>query len=140
MLFYVELGNFKNRFYMLYIGYSRPTIYGSVGTQKYLKLPHNPKGEVVVNDSTVYCQSHRTDRSIFSAEKIQDRWFKVSAAASVGAFASQRCPPDTRTLPYNTKQSGKYKTLPIVFIFYHQKWCYMPPRRRKYPCYNESSK
>lgn len=38
-----------------------------------------------MNDSTVYCQSHRADRSIFSAEKIQDRWFKVSAAASVGA-------------------------------------------------------
>ena len=46
---------------------------------------NNSKGEVVVNDSTVYCQSHRADRSIFSAEKIQDRWFKVSAAASVGA-------------------------------------------------------
>ena len=46
---------------------------------------NNPKGEVVVNDSTVYCQSHRADRSIFSAEKIQDRRFKVSAAASVGA-------------------------------------------------------
>ena len=43
------------------------------------------KGEVVVNDSPVDCQSHRADRSIFSAEKIQDRWFKVSAAASVGA-------------------------------------------------------
>ena len=37
---------------------------------------NNSKGEVVVNDSTVYCQSHRADRSIFSAEKIQDRWFK----------------------------------------------------------------
>ena len=46
---------------------------------------NNSKGEVVVNDSTVYCQSHRADRSIFSAEKIQDRWFKLSAAASVGA-------------------------------------------------------
>ena len=46
---------------------------------------NNSKGEVVVNDSTVYCQSHRADRSIFSAEKIQDRWFKVSATASVGA-------------------------------------------------------
>ena len=37
---------------------------------------NNPEGEVVVNDSPVDCQSHRTDRSIFSAEKIQDRWFK----------------------------------------------------------------
>ena len=46
---------------------------------------NNPEGEVVVNDSPVDCQSHRTDRSIFSAEKIQDRWFKVSAAVSVGA-------------------------------------------------------
>ena len=34
------------------------------------------KGEVVVNDSPADCQSHRADRSIFSAEKIQDRWFK----------------------------------------------------------------
>ena len=48
---------------------------------------NNSKGEVVVNDSPVDCQSHRADRSIFSAEKIQDRWFKVSAAASVGASA-----------------------------------------------------
>ena len=46
---------------------------------------NNSKGEVVVNDSPVDCQSHRADRSIFSAEKIQDRWFKVSAAASVRA-------------------------------------------------------
>ena len=38
-----------------------------------------------MNDSLGDCQSHRADRSIFSAEKIQDRWFKVSAAASVGA-------------------------------------------------------
>ena len=38
-----------------------------------------------MNDSPADCQSHRADRSIFSAEKIQDRWFKVSAAASVGA-------------------------------------------------------
>ena len=35
---------------------------------------NNPTGEVAVNDSPVDCQSHRTDRSIFSAEKIQDRW------------------------------------------------------------------
>ena len=35
---------------------------------------NNSKGEVVVNDSPVDCQSHRADRSIFSAEKIQDRW------------------------------------------------------------------
>ena len=40
---------------------------------------------MVVNDSPVDCQSHRADRSIFSAEKIQDRRFKVSATASVGA-------------------------------------------------------
>jgi hypothetical protein len=37
---------------------------------------HNPEGEAVVNDSPVGCQSRRTDRSIFSAEKMQDRWFK----------------------------------------------------------------
>ena len=29
-----------------------------------------------MNDSPVGCQSRRTDRSIFSAEKMQDRWFK----------------------------------------------------------------
>ena len=29
-----------------------------------------------MNDSPVDCQSHRTDRSIFSAEKIQDRRFE----------------------------------------------------------------
>ena len=58
-----------------------------------------------MNDSLGDCQSHRADRSIFSAEKIQDRWFKVSAAASVGAFALQRCPPDTRTLPPQPKMN-----------------------------------
>jgi len=32
------------------------------------------KGEVVVNDSTVYCQSHRADRSIFSADDGRERY------------------------------------------------------------------
>ena len=41
-----------------------------------LTTAHNPEGEAVVNDSPVGCQSRRTDRSIFSAEKMQDRWFK----------------------------------------------------------------
>ena len=35
-----------------------------------------PEGEAEVNDSPVDCQSRRTDRSIFSAEKIQERRFK----------------------------------------------------------------
>ena len=47
---------------------------------------NNSKGEVVVNDSPVDCQSHRADRSIFSAEKIQDRWFK-SASRNQKDFA-----------------------------------------------------
>ena len=37
---------------------------------------NNTEGEAVVNDSPADCQSRRADRSIFSAEKIQDRWFK----------------------------------------------------------------
>ena len=48
---------------------------------------NNSKGEVVVNDSTVYCQSHRTDRSIFSAEKIQDRWFNFYEPLQVGFWS-----------------------------------------------------
>ena len=39
------------------------------------------KGEVVVNDSPVDCQSRRADRSIFSAEKIQDRWWGPASTA-----------------------------------------------------------
>ena len=35
-----------------------------------------PEGEAVVNDSPGDCQSRRADRSIFSAEKMQDRRFK----------------------------------------------------------------
>ena len=34
---------------------------------------NNTEGEAVVNDSPVDCQSRRADRSIFSAEKMQDR-------------------------------------------------------------------
>ncbi len=40
---------------------------------------NNTEGEAVVNDSPVDCQSRRTDRSIFSAEKIQDRRFKSTS-------------------------------------------------------------
>ena len=47
---------------------------------------NNPEGEAVVNDSPVDCQSRRTDRSIFSAEKIQDRWFK-------SCLRNQQCAP-----------------------------------------------
>ena len=38
---------------------------------------NNPKGETVVNDSPADCQSRRADRSIFSAEKMQDRAVQV---------------------------------------------------------------
>ena len=38
---------------------------------------NNSKGEAVVNDSPADCQSRRADRSIFSAEKIQDRAVQI---------------------------------------------------------------
>ena len=38
---------------------------------------NNSKGEAVVNDSPADCQSRRADRSIFSAEKMQDRAVQV---------------------------------------------------------------
>ena len=39
--------------------------------------PHNPEGEAVVNDSPVGCQSRRTNRSIFTAVKMQDREVQI---------------------------------------------------------------
>ena len=47
---------------------------------------NNSKGEAEVNDSPADCQSRRADRSIFSAEKMQDRWFKSSPR-------NQQCEP-----------------------------------------------
>ena len=38
---------------------------------------NNSKGEAVVNDSPADCQSRRADRSIFSAEEMQDRMVQV---------------------------------------------------------------
>ena len=38
---------------------------------------NDPEGEAVVNDSPGDCQSRRTDRSIFSAEKMQDREVQI---------------------------------------------------------------
>ena len=47
--------------------------------------------------------------------------FKVSAAASVGAFASQRCPPDTRTLlPQPDKRKGIPNGIPFLFLLFVQ--------------------
>ena len=68
------------------------------------KVEREANDRVVVNDSPVDWQSREVTEVKFSAEKIQDRWFKVSAAASVGASALQRCPPDTRTLPPQPNQ------------------------------------
>lgn len=44
---------------------------------------NNPKGEAVVNDSPVDCQSRRTDRNIFSAEKMQDRPLNLSLTTEI---------------------------------------------------------
>ena len=45
---------------------------------------NNSKGEAVVNDSPADCQSRRADRSIFSAEKMQDRAVQFRITANNG--------------------------------------------------------
>ena len=70
-----------------------------------------------MNDSPVDCQSHRADRSIFSAEKIQDRWFKVSAAASVGASVLRTEVSTGHPHPSPATRKRKDKSIDLSFLF-----------------------
>ncbi len=46
-------------------------------------LAHNLEGEAVVNDVPVARQSRRADRSIFSAEKMQDHVVQMISKSSI---------------------------------------------------------
>ncbi len=68
---------------------------------------NNTEGEAVVNDSPVDCQSRRTDRSIFSAEKIQDRWFKSFSR-------NQHCEPKK----ISVRKTQKPQPFPFIRMYF----------------------
>ena len=69
---------------------------------------NDPKGEAVVNDSPGDCQSRRTDRRIFSAEKMQDRVVQI--------------PPPQPRCPYNLDARTKTpETMRFLGVFHAKK-------------------